>query len=91
MRKSVTYAYSVYLNGRDLAQQKSAGVNLYGRGQFWQALVQAFPEWEIVGEHESHEEKKKALDSGEVVATVSFHDSVRDDLPQKTYTVKKRS
>ena len=91
MRKPATYEYSVYLDGRDLARQKSADVKLYGEGQFRQALVQAFPEWEIAGEHESLEEEKKALDSGEVVATVSFHDFVCDDLPRKTYTVKKRS
>ena len=91
MRKPATYEYSVYLNGRDLARQKSADVKLDGEGQFRQALVQAFPEWGIAGEHESPEEEKKALDSGEVVATVSFHDFVCDDLPRKTYTVKKRS
>ena len=88
MRKPATYEYSVYLNGIDLVRQKSAEL---GEGQFRQALVQAFPEWEIAGEHESLEEEKKALDSGEVVATVSFHDFVCDDLPRKTYTVKKRS
>ena len=85
--KSVKYRYFVSLEGSALENPPSMALKLPA-DSFREALSEAFPQWIVVGAHESYEEWKKALDNGNVVATVSYVD-IGDREQRMTYTVRR--